>query len=342
MQPRRFISIILYTYLFHGRPSTFKIMAMGDPFTSDLRFVVRVFTAPHEQLTQFFDEKGGLVGVHRLVVPWQRSDEKALDFLEKRWHSQLVAFSVHVMYKYQCRFTHCCMHCTLISLSLSPSPSLPFPLYRCQLLLQAYKTTIEEDNALLMGGAKSLSPCSVIAVKMRLSEKKILYNAMLFARTLRERLLSQPPQSQNGGNPSTMTMSQSIAAGAFGAVANVRSHSPPVIVELGDEETGQQFRERVASEGEDDGREEERVEEGGGEDVKINGDMKQLELGTGEKESEGTEKTGEEVELTQQMEGDAESERETNTGGGSDDGGGGEPVKTDLEQTSVCVNGTKI
>ena len=57
---------------------------MGDPFTSELRFVVRVFTASHEKLQQFFNESGAVVGVSRLVVPWHRSDDKALDFLEKR------------------------------------------------------------------------------------------------------------------------------------------------------------------------------------------------------------------------------------------------------------------
>ena len=75
-----------YTYT-HIRPGTFKLLAMGDPFTNELRFVVRIFTASHEQLQQFFNEKGELVGVGRLLVPWQPFDDKALDFLEKRYMS---------------------------------------------------------------------------------------------------------------------------------------------------------------------------------------------------------------------------------------------------------------
>ena len=62
----------------------FKVLVKGDPFSNELRFFVRVFMATHEQLLTFFDEKGALVEASRLVVPWQRSDAKALDFLEKR------------------------------------------------------------------------------------------------------------------------------------------------------------------------------------------------------------------------------------------------------------------
>ena len=68
----------------HTRSGTFKILAVGDPFPNDLRFVVRVFTASQEQLQQFFPERGGVEGVGRLLSPWQPSDDKALDFLEKR------------------------------------------------------------------------------------------------------------------------------------------------------------------------------------------------------------------------------------------------------------------
>jgi hypothetical protein len=68
----------------HCRPGTFKLLALGDPFPNELRFVVRIFTASQEQLEQFFNEKGELVGVGRLLRPWNPYDDRAVDFLEKR------------------------------------------------------------------------------------------------------------------------------------------------------------------------------------------------------------------------------------------------------------------
>ena len=69
----------------HSRPGTFKLLAVGDPFPNELRFVVRIFTASQEQLQQFFNEKGELVGVGRLLIPWNPYDDRAIDFLEKRY-----------------------------------------------------------------------------------------------------------------------------------------------------------------------------------------------------------------------------------------------------------------
>ena len=59
-------------------------MATGDPFGSELRFVIRVFTASHEELQAFFNEKGEVKDVTNLLAPWHRTDVKTLDFLEKR------------------------------------------------------------------------------------------------------------------------------------------------------------------------------------------------------------------------------------------------------------------
>ena len=67
-----------------SRPGTFKLLAVGDPFPHELRFVVRIFTASQEQLEQFFDKEGKLVGVGRLLRPWNPYDDRAVDFLEKR------------------------------------------------------------------------------------------------------------------------------------------------------------------------------------------------------------------------------------------------------------------
>ena len=71
-----------------------------------------------------------------------------------------------------------------------------------------------------------------MAVKIRLSEKKILHNAVLFARTLRETLLSQPlaagVPSLNGGLPSVAMQTAGSTAGA--------ANSVPVIVEVNDDD----------------------------------------------------------------------------------------------------------
>ena len=186
--------------------------------------------------------------------------------------------------------------------------------FRCQLLLRAYKTTIEEDNALL-GGAKPLSPCSLIAIRMRLSEKKILQNAVTFARTLRERLLSEPEQRQNGGSEPTAVSQPTDAVGA----ADCSS---------GDLSEG--HGETVGSDG----------EEGGGE-RELNGELQQLDLnGEGEERESATEKDGKEVGLVK----GEDSEREGTVGGDEGEresdggGGGGCAAKTELEQTN-CVNG---
>ena len=102
---------------------------------------------------------------------------------------------------------------------------------RCQLLLQAYKTTIEEDTALLSGGGgKQLSLHSVLAIKIRLSEKKILHNAVLFARTLKESLLNQPLGAEaHGLNGGAHEMTQ--PTGNLGGATN----SVPVVLEIDSE-----------------------------------------------------------------------------------------------------------
>ena len=196
------------------------------------------------------------------------------------------------------------------------------PLYfqfRCQLLLRAYKTTIEEDSALL-GGAKPLSPCSLIAIRMRLSEKKILQNAVTFARTLRERLLSEPEQRQNGGSEPTAVSQPTDAVGAADCSSGDLSEGHGEI---------------VGSDGEEGGGERE------GLGVKLNGELQQLDLnGEGEERETATEKDGKEVGLVK----GEDNEREETVGGDegereSDGGGGGGCVlKTELEQTN-CVNG---
>ena len=105
--------------------------------------------------------------------------------------------------------------------------------FRCQLLLQAYKTTIDEDTALLSGGgAKQLSPCSSVAIKIRQSEKKVLHNAVLFARTLKESLLNQPIEDEDeeysvNGGAHEMTQ----PTGNLGGAAD----DDPVVLEIDSE-----------------------------------------------------------------------------------------------------------
>ena len=104
---------------------------------------------------------------------------------------------------------------------------------RCQLLLQAYKTTIDEDTALLSGGgAKQLSQCSTAAIKIRLSEKKVLHNAVLFARTLKESLLNQPiEEEEEYGINGSGAHDETQPTGNLGGAAN----NYPVILEIDSE-----------------------------------------------------------------------------------------------------------
>ena len=190
--------------------------------------------------------------------------------------------------------------------------------YRCQLLLQAYKTTIEEDSALL-SGAKPLSPCSAVAVQMRLCEKKILYNAALFARTLREHLLTQPAETQNGSESERSQPSMLVGA-------TNRAPSPPVIVEV--DNCDHEPSEAAVSD-----------EKG----ITSNGDCSQLgQSGEGrdinKEDDEGVDLTGEVLVPTK---GEEEKEREDGTMVESQEGGGDdEAINTELKQTK-CVNGNE-
>ena len=58
---------------------------------------------------------------------------------------------------------------------------------RCRLLLQTYKTSIDEDTTLLEQ-ADTLSNCAVEAVKMRLCEKRMLLSACTFSQSARHEL----------------------------------------------------------------------------------------------------------------------------------------------------------
>ena len=218
---------------------------------------------------------------------------------------------------------------------------------RCQLLLQAYKTTIEEDAALL-NGARPLSPCSAMAVRMRLSEKKILYNASLFARTLRDRLLSQPPMihSQNGGNQPT------IGVGAAAA----RALSLPVITEVDNGDTNEQSSGTGASKGEvkltgnADSNEQAASETlaSEGEPVKINGGIVPQEGREADRVEGSVEQRNERKELvmveeSEEVSGDVVEAKGDDEGGGGGGGGGTETSKeamADLEPNN-CVIVTK-
>ena len=79
------VCVCMHPLLSYYRPGTFKLLATGDPFSNELRFIVRVFVATHEQLQKYFNEKGELQGVTELLAPWHRTDVKTLDFLEKRY-----------------------------------------------------------------------------------------------------------------------------------------------------------------------------------------------------------------------------------------------------------------
>lgn len=77
-----------------------------------------------------------------------------------------------------------------------------------------------------------MSPCSTVAVKIRQSEKKVLHNAVLFARTLKESLLNQPiePEAYGvNGSASAHEMTQPTG-NLGGATDNV-----PVVLEIDSE-----------------------------------------------------------------------------------------------------------
>lgn len=217
---------------------------------------------------------------------------------------------------------------------------------RCQLLLQAYKTTIEEDAALL-NGARPLSPCSAMAVRMRLSEKKILYNAALFARTLRDRLLSQPPMihSQNGSNQAGLSQ-PSIGIGAAAA----RALSLPIITEIDNGDTNEQSSEAGASkEGEvtvtgNADQPASGTSDPEGEPVKINGGITHQEGHEADKEKRSMEQRGDGEDLVKveetEVSGDVAEAKGDDEGGGGGGGGGTETSKetmASLEQNNCFV-----
>ena len=225
--------------------------------------------------------------------------------------------------------------------------------FRCQLLLQAYKTTIEEDASLLNGDGP-LSSCSAMAVRMRLSEKKILYNAALFARTLRDRLLSQPPviHSQNGSNQAEFSQ-HSVGVGAAAA----RALSLPVITVVDNGDTNEQSSETGASKeaeftvtGNVDPNDQSVTCSGAvaseGEAVRINGDVEHREGCEAEREEGNVEQKGEGKELVKVEESEEEVSGDViETKGDGDGGGGGETENgketvVALEQNN-CVIVTK-
>ena len=218
---------------------------------------------------------------------------------------------------------------------------------RCQLLLQSYKTTIEEDAALL-NGARPLSPCAAMAVRMRLSEKRILYNAALFARTLRDRLLSQPPviHSQNGGSQAGLSQ-PIIGVGAAAA----RALSLPVITEV-DNEQEQSIETGASTEGGEDTvtdnvdpneQPTSATLASEGETVKINGgighqDGCEADRGEGNVEQRCEGEDVVKAEESEEVSGDVAETK------GDDEGGGGtensKEIVADLEQNN-CVIVTK-
>ena len=215
---------------------------------------------------------------------------------------------------------------------------------RCQLLLQAYKTTIDEDRS-LVGGAKQLSPCSVLAVRLRLCEKKILYNAALFARTLRERLLSEPllSQQQNGdGTPTTTEATPQPIDLVETAATKSGPLSLPEIVELDDKDSTEPTKKTTSGVGESEG---EREGEGESEKaVKMNGDVEQsVERCEEEGERDGcTERSGAFDKRAEEKREDGEREVDATAAKTKDEGRESEEAtKTELEQEKSLSSGTE-
>lgn len=127
------------------------------PFSADLLAFVRIFTAPLSILEGLLQEKKSLGNLRDLQL--QPEDSKALEFIEKRY----------------CRIT-----LILVTKILC---------YRCSLLLTSYPGSISEDEKCLE--SVSLSHCSKHAILMRTCEKKILTDAINYAKGKREELMKR-------------------------------------------------------------------------------------------------------------------------------------------------------
>ena len=216
---------------------------------------------------------------------------------------------------------------------------------RCQLLLQAYKTTIDEDRS-LVGGAKQLSPCSVLAVRLRLCEKKILYNAALFARTLRERLLSEPlPSQQQNGNDTPTTAEATTQPSDLVETAGTKSGalSLPEIVELDDKDNIEPTKKTTSGVGDSEGEREGESESEKA--VKMNGNVEQSVERCEEEEGERdgcTKRSGALDERAEEKREDGEREADATAAKTKDEGRESEEAtKTELEQEKSHSSGTE-
>lgn len=129
------------------------------PFSTDLLAFVRIFTAPLNILEKLLQEKEALCNFKDTHLHVE--DLKALEFLENRYWSIII------------------IGCAVWYIIFG----------RCSLLLTLYQTSISEDEKFLE--SMSLSPCSRQATLMRLCEKKILVDAVNYAKHKLEEFTKQ-------------------------------------------------------------------------------------------------------------------------------------------------------